>query len=154
MNFRPRRREEPEINLVPMIDVVLVLLIFFMIATSLRHPSELEIRLPEASGKPMPGDVAQLAVEIDAAGRYAVNGRVLESTDAATLKEALLTETKGRLLPLTISADGRTPHQAVVTVLDVAGQLGISQLAITTAGEPNPSPDLTTSPTVSPSPNP
>jgi len=137
MNFRPRRREEPEINLVPMIDVVLVLLIFFMIATSLRHPSELEIRLPEASGNPMPGDVAQLAVEIDAAGRYAVNGRgryavngrVLESTDAATLKEALLTETKGRLLPLTISADGRTPHQAVVTVLDVAGQLGINQLA-------------------------
>ena len=154
MNLRPRRREEPEINLVPMIDVVLVLLIFFMIATSLRHPSELEIRLPEASGKPMPGDVAQLAVEIDAAGRYAVNGRVLESTDAATLKEALLTETKGRLLPLTISADGRTPHQAVVTVLDVAGQLGINQLAITTAGELNPSLDLTTSPAVSPSPNP
>ncbi len=59
MNLRPRRREEPEINLVPMIDVVLVLLIFFMIATSLRHESELEIRLPEASGKPLPDNVAR-----------------------------------------------------------------------------------------------
>lgn len=152
MNLRPRRREEPEINLVPMIDVVLVLLIFFMIATSLRQPSELEIRLPEASGKPVPGDVAQLAVDIDAAGRYAVNGRSLESMDAATLKATLLAETGGRLLPLTISADGRTPHQAVVTVLDVAGQLGIRQLAIATAGESNP-PNPAVKPDAPPSPN-
>lgn len=152
MNLRPRRREEPEINLVPMIDVVLVLLIFFMIATSLRHSSELEIRLPEASGKPVPGDVAQLAVDIDAAGRYAVNGRSLESMDAATLKATLLAETGGRLLPLTISADGRTPHQAVVTVLDVAGQLGIRQLAIATAGESNP-PNPAVKPDAPPSPN-
>lgn len=141
MNLRPRRREEPEINLVPMIDVVLVLLIFFMVATSLRHVAELDIRLPEASGKPMPGDVAQLSVDIDDAGRYAVNGRLLGSVDATTLKETLSAETKGRMLPLTVSADGRTPHQAVVTVLDVAGQLGIRQLAIATAGDadlPNP----------------
>jgi biopolymer transport protein ExbD len=137
MNLRPHRREEPEINLVPMIDVVLVLLIFFMVATSLRHQSELEIRLPEASGKPMPGDVAQLQVDIDAGGRYAVNGRMLETTDAATLREKLLAEAGGRSLPLTVSADGRTPHQAVVTVLDVAGQLGIRQLAIATTNEPN-----------------
>ncbi len=152
MNLRPRRREEPEINLVPMIDVVLVLLIFFMIATSLRHSSELEIRLPEASGKPVPGDVAQLAVDIDAAGRYAVNGRSLESMDAATLKATLLAETGGRLLPLTIGADGRTPHQAVVTVLDVAGQLGIRQLAIATVGESNP-PNPAVKPDAPPSPN-
>ncbi len=152
MNLRPRRREEPEINLVPMIDVVLVLLIFFMIATSLRHSSELEIRLPEASGKPVPGDVAQLAVDIDAAGRYAVNGRSLESMDAATLKATLLAETGGRLLPLTIGADGRTPHQAVVMVLDVAGQLGIRQLAIATAGESNP-PNPAVKPDAPPSPN-
>ena len=58
MNLRPRRREDPELSLVPMIDVVLVLLIFFMIATSLRHESLLEIRLPEAAGQPMPGAIA------------------------------------------------------------------------------------------------
>ena len=151
MNLRPHRREEPEINLVPMIDVVLVLLIFFMVATSLRHPSELEIRLPEASGKSMPSDVAQLEVDIDASGRYAVNGRVLETADATTLKKQLQTEAGGRSLPLTISADGRTPHQAVVTVLDVAGQLGIKQLAIATTNELNPpisplEPDAASSP--------
>ncbi|MBL8259007.1 MAG: biopolymer transporter ExbD [Candidatus Competibacteraceae bacterium] len=138
MNLRPRRREEPELNLVPMIDVVLVLLIFFMVATSLRHQSELEIRLPEASGQPMPGDVAQLEVAIDAEGRYAINGRALEATDALALKQKLSAEANGRTLPLTVNADGRTPHQAVVRVLDVAGQLGIKQLAIATANEPDP----------------
>ena len=131
MNLRPRRREEPELNLVPMIDVVLVLLIFFMVTTSLRHESELEIRLPAASGRP------QLEVDIDANGRYALNGQALEVADAMVLKAALQAAAQGRELPLTVRADGRTPHQAVVTVLEVAGQLGIRQLAIATS-EPAP----------------
>lgn len=139
MNLRPRRREEPELNLVPMIDVVLVLLIFFMVTTSLRHESELEIRLPEASGRPLPGNVAQLEVDIDANGRYALNGQALEAADALVLKAALQAAAQGRELPLTVRADGRTPHQAVVTVLEVAGQLGIRRLAIAT-GEPNAPP--------------
>ncbi len=133
MNLRPHRREEPELNLVPMIDVVLVLLIFFMIATSLRHEAELDIRLPEASSQPMPNNVAQLEVVIDADGRYAVNAKKLETTTAGALKEAMQAAAAGRELPLTIRADGRTPHQAVVTVLDVAGQLGFKQLAIATS---------------------
>ena len=139
MNLRPRRREEPELNLVPMIDVVLVLLIFFMVTTSLRHESELEIRLPEASGRPLPGNVAQLEVDIDANGRYALNGQALEVADAMVLKAALQAAAQGRELPLTVRADGRTPHQAVVTVLEVAGQLGIGRLAIATS-EPNAPP--------------
>lgn len=151
MNLRPRRREEPEINLVPMIDVVLVLLIFFMIATSLRHQSELEIRLPEASGRPMPGTVAQLEVEIDVDGRYAVNGRSLATSDAVGLKDALLEAASGQKLPLAISADGRTPHQAVVTVLDVAGQLGFKQLAIATVAEPKVAPVASPMPDAAPS---
>lgn len=144
MNLRPHRREEPEINLVPMIDVVLVLLIFFMMVTSLRHQSELEIRLPEASGQPLPSDVAQLQVDVDAAGQYAVNGRRLETADVSALREAIQAAANGRQLPLAVSADGRTPHQAVVRVMDVAGQLGIKQLAIATtpvsepADPPNP----------------
>lgn len=137
MNLRPRRREEPEINLVPMIDVVLVLLIFFMIATSLRHQSELEVRLPQASGQAMPVAVAQLEVDVDASGHYAVNGRKLDPLDSTALKAALLAAANGRTLPLAISADGRTPHQAVVTVLDIAGQLGINQLSIATANVGN-----------------
>lgn len=142
MNLRPHRREEPEINLVPMIDVVLVLLIFFMIATSLRHQSELEIHLPEASGKPMPGDLTQLQVDVDAAGRYAINGTALATTDAAMLKDKLSAVAGGRMLPLTISADARSPYQAVVTVMDIAGQLGIKQLGIATIQQSGPSSSL------------
>lgn len=89
MNLRPHRREEPDLNLVPMIDVVLVLLIFFMIATSLRHESKLEIRLPESTSQPLPSNLAQLEVDIDASGRYALNGQTLATTDASTLKAAL-----------------------------------------------------------------
>ena len=140
MNLRPRRREEPELNLVPMIDVVLVLLIFFMIATSLRHESKLEIRLPESSGQPLPSNLAQLEVDIDASGRYAVNGQWLEGRDAAALKAPLQAAAQGRELPLIVRADGQTPHQAVVTVLDVAGQLGLKQLAIATVNVPATAP--------------
>ncbi|MBZ4193952.1 MAG: biopolymer transporter ExbD [Candidatus Contendobacter sp.] len=140
MNLRPRHREEPELNLVPMIDVVLVLLIFFMIATSLRHEALLEIRLPEASGQPMPSTVAQLEVSITADGRYAVNGQTLEGHEPAALKTKLLAATGGRILPLTISADGRTPHQAVATALDVAAQLGLQHLSLATINAPAPGP--------------
>ena len=140
MNLRPRRREEPELNLVPMIDVVLVLLIFFMIATSLRHESKLEIRLPEASGQPLPTNLAQLEVDIDASGRYAVNGQQVDGWDAAALKAPLQAAAQGRELPLIVRADGQTPHQAVVTVLDVAGQLGLKQLAIATVNAPATAP--------------
>ena len=137
MNLRPRRRDDPELNLVPMIDVVLVLLIFFMIATSLRHESELEIRLPEASsGKSLPDSLASLEVSIDAAGHYSIHGiegRLLDpTTDVALLRAGLLKASGGRELPLKISADGQTPHQAVVTVLEVAGQLGLRQVDIAT----------------------
>ncbi len=155
MNLRPRRREEPEINLVPMIDVVLVLLIFFMIATSLRRQSELEIRLPEASDRSVPSRVADLnVVDIDAAGRYAVNGRTLETADPATLKAALLQATDGRKLPLTISADARASYQAVVTAMDVAGQLGLNQLNIATVNRPQSAPKPSPAPDVAPTPEP
>ena len=140
MNLRPRRREDPELNLVPMIDVVLVLLIFFMIATSLRHESPLDIRLPETAGPAAPNAIAQLEVSIAADGRYAVNGQVLEHHDPAALQAALSAATNGRILPLTLSADGRTPHQAVATVLDVAGQLGIRQFRIATVNATPPEP--------------
>ena len=152
MNLRPHRREEPDLNLVPMIDVVLVLLIFFMIATSLRHESKLEIRLPESTSQPLPSNLAQLEIDIDASGRYALNGQALATADPPTLKAALQAAAQGRELPLILRADGRTPHQAVVTVLDVAGQLGLKQLAIGTVNAPvAASPAL---PPASPSPDP
>lgn len=148
MNLRPHRREEPDLNLVPMIDVVLVLLIFFMVATSLRHESELELRLPEASAKPMPSHLAQLEVDIDADGRYALNGQVLVASDASTLQAALQTAAHGQELPLILRADGRTPHQAVVTVLEAAEQLGLKQVAIATTNVA-PAPSATVAPPTS-----
>ncbi len=154
MNLRPRRREEPELNLVPMIDVVLVLLIFFMIATSLRNESKLEIRLPESSGQPLPSNLAQLEVDIDASGRYAVNGQWLDGRDATALKAPLQAAAQGRELPLIVRADGQTPHQAVVTVLDVAGQLGLKQLAIATVNAPVATPAPPSTLNASPSPDP
>ena len=153
MNLRPHRREDPELNLVPMIDVVLVLLIFFMIATSLRHESKLEIRLPESSGQPLPTHLAQLEVEVDASGRYAVNGQWLEGRDAAALKAPLQAAAQGRELPLIVRADGQTPHQSVVTVLDVAGQLGLKQLAIATVNAPATAPAPPANPDVAPAPD-
>jgi biopolymer transport protein ExbD len=107
-----------------------------MIATSLRRESALELRLPEASGLPTPGNAAALEVSIDAEGRYAVNDQTLNATDAATLKTQLTILAGGRALPLILRADGRTPHQAVVTVLEVAGQLGLQQLTIATVNAP------------------
>ncbi|MFO1422177.1 MAG: biopolymer transporter ExbD [Candidatus Competibacteraceae bacterium] len=154
MNLRPHRREEPDLNLVPMIDVVLVLLIFFMIATSLRHESKLEIRLPESTSQPLPSNLAQLEVDIDASGRYALNGQTLATTDASTLKAALQAAAQDRELPLILRADGQTPHQAVVTVLDVAGQLGLKQLAIGTVNAPAAAPGSPTTHKIPPSPDP
>ncbi|MDS4031890.1 MAG: biopolymer transporter ExbD [Candidatus Contendobacter sp.] len=154
MNLRPHRREEPDLNLVPMIDVVLVLLIFFMIATSLRHESKLEIRLPESTSQPLPSNLAQLEVDIDASGRYALNGQMLATADVPTLKAALQAAAQGRELPLILRADGQTPHQAVVTVLDVAGQLGLKQLAIGTVNAPAAAPGSPAPRNVLPSPDP
>ncbi len=79
---------------------------------------------------------AALEVSIDAEGHYAVNGQPLHPPDASTLKERLTALAGGRALPLTLRADGRTPHQAVVTVLEVAGQLGLQQLTIATESAP------------------
>ncbi len=132
MNLRPHRREDPELSLVPMIDVVLVLLIFFMVTTSPRQESQLELQLPEATGMPAPEERARLTVEIDAAGRYAVDDRRLDTADAETLRQAMREEAGDRKPALILRADGRTPHQAVVTVLEIAGQLGLKQLAIAT----------------------
>ena len=154
MNLRPHRRDDPELNLVPMIDVVLVLLIFFMVATSLRHESQLEIRLPEASGRSLPDNITALEVSIDAAGRYSIHGiegRLLDSeTDVTMLREELLKASSGRDLPLIISADGQTPHQAVVKVLEVAGQLGLRQVAIATVNAAPAPPPTAANPTTAP----
>lgn len=132
MNLRPRRPEEPEIGLTPLIDVVFLLLIFFMVTTTFRKESVFDITLPQAARQPTEQRPA-LVVSIDAGGRYAVNDLALPDTDPASLRARLteLAATEQRPV-LEIRADASTPHQAVVTVLDVAGQLGLQRIAIAT----------------------
>ena len=137
MNLRPRRREPLELGLTPLIDVVFLLLIFFMVTTTFRKEAEFDITLPEASQTPAEQST-QLTVHVDAGGRYRVNEQSLAGTSVAVLRAALevaisLEEVK----VLTIRADADTPHQAVVRVMDAAGQVGLQRIAIATS-QPSP----------------
>lgn len=134
MNLQPAQTdEEPEINLTSLIDVVLLLLVFFMVSTSFVKEANLELRLPEASVQEKPASVQPLQVAISADGNYSVNDRVLVNTQPETLRSALQKVAgERRDLTLTIRADARTTHQSVVTVMDVAGKLGFSDIRIVT----------------------
>ena len=130
MEFRRKKRAPVEIGLIPMIDVLLVLLFFFMVATTFRHHTDLKINLPEAGGEEIEQAKKAINLFIDADGKYAIAG---EDGKPKTLVEQNLTNLKTALsefsadakeLPFIISADGKTPHQAVVSALDVANQLG------------------------------
>lgn len=133
MKFERRRQEEVSVNLTPLIDVVFLLLIFFMVSTTFTRETHLEVNLPEASGDPGEASSTLLEVLVDAQGHYSINGQPLLNSRPDTLKQALRQSAGDeRDRPLLITADGATPHQAVVTVMDVAGQLGFVQLSITT----------------------
>ncbi|WP_060498745.1 biopolymer transporter ExbD [Pseudomonas sp. NBRC 111133] len=136
MKFRRnRQRENVDINLASLIDVVFVLLLFFVVTTTFTRETQLRVELPEAaSAEQAPADQGKLVeITISAEGVYSVNNHLLPKSDLATLSEAIERESGGdNKLPLAIRADGRTPHQAVVTAMDAAGKLGFSQLRMTT----------------------
>ncbi|MBR9882827.1 MAG: biopolymer transporter ExbD [Oceanospirillales bacterium] len=133
MRFQRQRREEVSVNLTPLIDVVFLLLIFFMVSTTFTKETHLEVDLPEASAAQAQSGVQSVDVVINAEGNYSVNGQPLVNTQAVTLKRAIQKIAgDDRSLPFVITADGSTSHQSVVTAMDVAGQLGFSKLSITT----------------------
>ena len=133
MKFKRRAKVEEAVNLTPLIDVVFLLLIFFMVSTTFTRETRLEVTLPEAESAPEEFEPEQLSVSVDAEGRYAVNGLVLVDSERQTLKAALIEVTgKDYSRPLVISADAQTPHELVVRVMDVAGQLGLVNLRIAT----------------------
>ncbi|MCO7519967.1 MULTISPECIES: biopolymer transporter ExbD [unclassified Pseudomonas] len=144
MKFRRnRQRENVDINLASLIDVVFVLLLFFVVTTTFTRETQLRVELPEASSAApaQPDDGKLIEVTISADGVYSVNNHLLPKSDLATLTEAIEKESAGDItLPLAISADGKTPHQAVVTAMDAAGKLGFSKLRMTTveAAQGNP----------------
>ncbi len=133
MNLRPRHREDPEINLISLIDVLLVLLVFFMVSTTFQQEGRVKVQLPQASEIPLPrGSSEPLIITVTAEGGYRVNERTLINASADTLRAALLKEAGTSRGPITIRADARSTHQAVVTAMDVAGRLGFAQLNIAT----------------------
>lgn len=135
MKFRRKPRENVEINLASLIDVVFILLLFFVVTTTFTRETQLKVDLPEAvSGTPPEQtELKQLEVLIAVDGSYSLNGKQLLKSDLDGLMAALQKESAGdNSLPLTISADGKTPHQAVITAMDAAGKLGFAHLRITT----------------------
>ncbi|MGV0036334.1 MAG: ExbD/TolR family protein [Candidatus Azotimanducaceae bacterium WSBS_2022_MAG_OTU7] len=133
MKFTRRVRQDVEVNLTPLIDVVFLLLIFFMVSTTFTKETQLSIDLPEASSQSSPGAGLQVDISITRAGDLAVNGVALINREQSTLRAAIEKASEGDTeIPLIITADAATPHQSVVTAMDVAGQLGFSRLRITT----------------------
>ncbi len=135
MKFRRKHRETVDINLASLIDVVFILLLFFVVTTTFTRETQLRVELPEAvSGSPAEDQQAKrLDVAISAEGAFSVNDRVLPKNDLSTLMDALQKESNGDTeMPLSISADGKTQHQSVITAMDAAGKLGFSHLRMTT----------------------
>ena len=138
MNLRPQRPEPPDINLAPLIDVVFLLLIFFMVTTTFKDEVGIKVQLPQASGEAA-AESRALTLVIDAGGAFYVNDRQVADTQPDTLRQALgqaigqaRSETGDRApgdLPLVLMADAKTPHQAVMTALDVASQLGLTRFS-------------------------
>ncbi len=133
MNLRKFRRTDPDVNLTPLIDVVFLLLIFFMVSTTFNRQAEISINLPKASTEQAEAKEDPLTISIDARGRYYVNNREVINTQPSTLKRAVREAAGDRKNPpLIVSADANTPHQAVVTAMDVVRQLGFTHLSIAT----------------------
>jgi len=138
MNLQSRSKEEPEVNLTSLIDVVLLLLVFFMVSTSFVRETEISLRLPQAEAQTEPVIAAEsLEIIVTEAGGYLVNGRALVNSQRSTLRTAIeRTIGESRDVPVFVRADALATHQAVVTAMDVAGQLGFVQISIATVTPP------------------
>lgn len=129
MKFRRRPSEEPEINLIPFIDVLLVVLIFLMLSTTYSKFTELQVTLPTADSQTMKDRPAEIIVAIAADGRYAVDRQAVEGRSVDLLTAALTQAAQGRMEPVVIiSADAATPHQAVVNAMDAARRANLPRL--------------------------
>ena len=143
MNLQPRSHEEPELNLTSLIDVVLLLLIFFMVSTTFVDESRIQLQLPQASAEPAPEQRKDpIEVAVTASGEYRVNGQTLINRNPATLSAAVSKLAgEARDIPITIRADARSTHQSVVTAMDVLGRLGFRAISIATVNEQSDSAD-------------
>lgn len=133
MQFRKRQaRIGLGIDITPLIDVVFLLLIFFMVTTTFSWQTELMIHLPEAEGEQAEVEPKAVRVSVDKDGNYFINEKPLVNNKRSTLLQALQALSADTQVPLVITGDAMAPHQSIVTVLDVAGQIGFSKIEITT----------------------
>ena len=134
MNFRKRTGEELTIDLTSLIDVVFILLLFFMVSTTFERPASMQITLPDASAEAeLPDPAERLELVIDKAGKMYLNDQELVDDRRETLIAAFTQEVgDNRKIPLVLRADRETPHHFVVTAMDVAAQLGFTNLSIAT----------------------
>lgn len=141
MNIRPRRSEDPEINLISLIDVLMVLLIFFMLSATFVDEGRLNVQLPTASEEPHgAGGAEPIVVTVTQQGGYRVNERELVNSGRETLQRALAQVAgEARDQRIVLRADGRATHQAVVTAMDVVGRMGFTEINVATI-QPNQRP--------------
>ncbi|WP_353235938.1 biopolymer transporter ExbD [Diaphorobacter ruginosibacter] len=134
MNFRPRAKEAPEINLIPFIDVLLVILIFLMLSTTYSKFTEMQLTLPAADVEQMRDRPREIIVSVGADGRYAINRAALDGKNVEAVSGALRTAAAagGKDSVIIISADASSPHQAVITVMEAARRVGLSQITFAT----------------------
>jgi biopolymer transport protein ExbD len=139
MRFRPRAfREEPEINFIPLIDVLLVILIFLMVTTTYSRYAELKINLPAAEGEHQQERANQIDVAVDAQGRYSINRQPTPFESPGALSAALVRAAAGMKEPvIVISADAKAPHQSVIQVMEAASIAGYSRITFTTEAARN-----------------
>jgi len=132
MNFRTRPQQDLDVNITPLIDIVFLLLIFFMISTTFKQEFEVGIELPEASSEKRLKEKV-LEITIDGSGAYYLNRKKLINNELANLKHGLQKISAGNTkLPVVISADAKTPHESVIRAMDAARQLGFSRLTFAT----------------------
>jgi biopolymer transport protein ExbD len=138
MKLSLRVRAQPEVNLTSLIDVVFLLLIFFMVSTSFVKQSQINISLPQADSSTVVEEPPeQIDIMITVTGTYLVNGRELINNRPETIRNALQKVSMGRNnIPMIISADANAKHQHVVTAMDVAGRLGFTHISIATVNDP------------------
>lgn len=136
MNFRTHKQEEPEINLIPFIDVLLVILIFLMLTTTYAKFTELKINLPVANAQTAKARPKELVVLVTADGRYVINQHLLEGRGVDTLATALNTAAgAAKDTVIVVTADASATHQSVINVMDAARRVGLSQLTFATQGQ-------------------
>lgn len=137
MNFRGGlERHDSELNITPLIDVVFLLLIFFMVSTTFQKETQLKLQLPQASDNAQPLPDQSIEITVNASGKFYLNGLELSDSTATTMRRALARVSRGKKdVPLVIKADARASHQAVVTAMDAAAQLGMVRISIATADQ-------------------